>query len=165
MWSLFRNCRKACEWRYIHELTPTKRDHNLSFGSLIHECLEKWHRNRDLSLVLDHIDRSLPNKLGDDGQKADWHLATAMMKSYAATYPFEDFDVVFLEKTFEGKIANPATGATSRSFVLSGKVDGIVCIDGKFYLLEHKTASQMDGDYLEKLWTDFQVSAPCNALR
>lgn len=158
MWSLFRNCRKACDWRYIQELVPIKRDHNLSFGSLIHECLEKWHRKGDLSIVLAHIDRSLPSRSNDEGQKADWHLATAMMRSYSERYPVEDFDVVFLEKTFEGKITNPATGAMSRSFVLAGKVDGIVCIDGRFYLLEHKTASQMDGDYLEKLWTDFQIT-------
>lgn len=158
MWSLFRNCRKACDWRYVNELVPIKRDHNLSFGSLIHECLEKWHRNRDLSTVLNHIDRSLPGRSNDEGQKADWHLAMAMMKSYAERYPVEGFDVVFLEKTFEGKIVNPATGAPSRSFILAGKVDGIVCINGRFYLLEHKTASQMDGDYLEKLWTDFQIT-------
>ena len=157
MWSLFRNCRKACEWRYVKELVPLSRDHNLSFGSLIHECLEKWHRSRDLSVVLEHIDKSFPNRFADDAQKSDWHLATAMMQSYAARYPVEEFDVVFLEKTFEGKIINSATGAPSRSFVLAGKVDGIVCINGKFYLLEHKTASQMDSDYLEKLWTDFQV--------
>lgn len=157
MWSLFRNCRKACQWRYVRELVPLSRDHNLSFGSLIHECLEKWHRSRDLKVVLDHVDTSLPNRQGDDSQKADWHLATAMMKSYAAIYPLEDFDVVFLEKKFEGRILNPDTNAPSRSFVLAGKVDGIVCMDGKFYLLEHKTASQMDGDYLEKLWTDFQI--------
>lgn len=158
MWSLFRNCRRACDWRYVKELVPIKHDHNLSFGSLGHECLEKWHRRRDLAEVLGHIDRSLPNRSVDEGQKSDWHLATAMMTGYAARYPVEDFDVVFLEKTFEGKIVNPATGAMSRSFVLAGKVDGIVCIDGKFYLLEHKTASQMDGDYLEKLWTDFQIT-------
>lgn len=158
MWNLFRNCRKACEWRYIKELVPIQRDHNLSFGSLAHECLEKWHRRRDLAEVLDHIDKSFPNRHSDDGQKADYHLATAMMTGYASTYPVEDFDVVFLEKTFDGKITNPATGAPSRSFVLAGKVDGIVCIDGRFYLLEHKTASQLDGDYLERLWTDFQVT-------
>lgn len=157
MWSLFRNCRKACEWRYIHEIVPIRRDHNLSFGSLIHECLEKWHRKRDISGVLYHIDRSLQNRSSDDAQRSDWHLAWAMMNGYATTYPIEEFDVVFLEKTFEGKIINPATGAPSRSFVLAGKVDGIVCRNGKFYLLEHKTASQMDGDYLEKLWTDFQI--------
>lgn len=82
MWNLFRNCRKACDWRYIRELVPIQRDHNLSFGSLAHECLEKWHRSRDLSAVLDHIDRSFSNRHGDDGQKADWHLATAMMTGY-----------------------------------------------------------------------------------
>ncbi|MHB9036385.1 MAG: PD-(D/E)XK nuclease family protein [Armatimonadota bacterium] len=158
MWNLFRNCRKACELRYVDELVPIKHDHNLSFGSLIHECLEKWHRKRDLAEVLGHIDKSLPNRLGDESQMADWHLACAMMTGYAETYPVENFDVVFLEKTFEGKVVNPATGAPSRSFVLAGKVDGIVCSGGKFYLLEHKTASQLDGDYLEKLWTDFQVT-------
>ena len=44
MWSLFRNCRKACDWRYQRELVPLERNHNLNFGSLIHECLEIWHR-------------------------------------------------------------------------------------------------------------------------
>lgn len=43
MWSLFRNCRKACEWRYIQELVPLERDHNLAFGTVIHKCLEIWH--------------------------------------------------------------------------------------------------------------------------
>ena len=35
----------------------------------------------------------------------------------------EDFEVVALERTFEGPIVNPATGAQSRSFTLAGKVD------------------------------------------
>jgi hypothetical protein len=29
---------------------------------------------------------------------------------------------------------------------------------GEYYLLEHRTTSQLDGDYLERLWTDLQVS-------
>ena len=62
------------------------------------------------------------------------------------------------EKTFEGPIVNPATGATSRSFILAGKVDGIVRQDGQYFLLEHKTASQIDASYLERLWTDFQIT-------
>ena len=157
MWSLFRNCRKACEWRYIHEVVPLERDHNLSFGSLIHECLEIWHRDRDLPAVLDHIDRACPGRAQDEREQRDWHLATAMMKGYAARYPTEEFEVVALEKTFEGKIVNPATGASSRSFVLAGRVDGIVRIGDEHFLLEHKTASQIDADYLERLWTDFQI--------
>lgn len=157
MWSLFRNCRKACDWRYRRELVPLERNHNLNFGSLIHECLEIWHRDRDLKQVLDFIDRACPNRAQEDREQRDWHLATAMMKGYAARYQTEEFEVVALEKTFKGKIVNPATRASSRSFVLAGKVDGIVRIGDEFFLLEHKTASQIDADYLERLWTDFQI--------
>jgi len=107
--------------------------------------------------VIAFIDRTYSERAGDEKQCADWHLATAMMTGYANRYPGEDFEVVALEKTFEGNIINPATGASSRSFTLAGKVDGIVRQDGKYFLLEHKTASQIDSGYLERLWTDFQI--------
>ena len=53
MWCLFRNCRKAAHWRYVLELVPLEKDRNLSFGSLIHACLETWHRTRDLEVLVD----------------------------------------------------------------------------------------------------------------
>jgi len=162
MWSLFRNCRKATHWRYVLDLVPRDRDPNLSFGSLIHDGLEAWHGTRDLAATLDLIDRACPARGQDEGQRRVWHYATAMMRGYAARYPVEEFEVVALEKTFEGKIINPATGAGSRSFVLAGKVDGIVRVPGahgdEHFLLEHKTASAVDAGYLERLWTDFQIT-------
>lgn len=158
MWSLFRNCRKAVDWRYLQQLVPLSRDRNLHFGSLIHECLQTWHQRRDLAEVLALIDRLCPNRTQDENQKRDWHLATAMMQAYAARYATEEFEVIALEKTFEGPIVNPATRAASRSFVLAGKVDGIVRFGGDYFVLEHKTAAQLDSDYLERLWTDFQIT-------
>jgi hypothetical protein len=158
MWSLFRNCRKAVEWRYLEQLVPIQRDRNLHFGSIIHECLQTWHQQRDLDEVLALIDRLCPYRLQDESQRRDRHLAIAMMTAYATRYGAEEFEIVALEKTFEGSITNPATGAASRSFVLAGKVDGIVRIGGDYFVLEHKTAAQIDGDYLEKLWTDFQIT-------
>jgi hypothetical protein len=158
MWNSFRNCRKACEYRYELGLTPRDRDPNLSFGSLIHDALELWHGARDLASVLDLIDRACAGRVSDEGVRRDWHLARAMMTGYAARYPAEEFSVVALERTFEGPIVNPATGAASRSFVLAGKVDGIVRIGGEHYILEHKTAAAIDADYLERLWTDFQIA-------
>ena len=148
MWSLFRNCRKAVDWRYIQHLVGLERDRNLHFGSLVHQCLELWHQCRDLGRVLDLIGTLCPARLYDEGQRRDWHNATAMMKAYAARYAAEEFEVVALEKTFQGPIVNPATGAASRSFVLAGKVDGIVRIGDDYFLLEHKTAAQLDADYL-----------------
>jgi hypothetical protein len=158
MWNQFRNCRKAAELRYLQHLVPIVRDRNLHFGSLIHEGLELWHRQRDLALVLDLIDRRCAGRAQDEDQRRDWHLATAMMRAYASRYATEEFEVVALEQVFEGPIVNPATGAASRSFRLAGKVDGIVRIGQEYFILEHKTASQIDSDYLERLWTDFQIT-------
>jgi PD-(D/E)XK nuclease superfamily len=158
MWNLFRNCRKAAQWRYVLEVVPLEKDQRLSFGSLIHECLEVWHRSRDLAAVLDVIDRACPNRAQVEVQHRCWHLATAMMRSYADRYATEEFEVIELEKTFEGEIVNPETGAASRSFVLGGKVDGIVRVGDEYFLLEHKTAASVDAGYLERLWTDFQIT-------
>jgi len=138
MWSLFRNCRKAVDWRYLQHLAPLERDRNLHFGSIIHECLQAWHQRRDLAEVLALIDRLCPNRIQDESQRRDWHLATAMMTAYATRYAADDIEVVALEKNFEGPIINPATGAASRSFVLAGKVDGVVRIGGEYFILEHK---------------------------
>ena len=158
MWNLFRNCRKAAHWRYILELVPLEKDRHLSFGSLIHQSLEVWHRARDLAAALDIIDRACPHRAQAEDQRRVWHLATAMMRGYAARYASEEFEVVELEKSFEGEIINPETAAASRSFVLAGKVDGIVRIGDEHFLLEYKTAAGVDAGYLERLWTDFQIT-------
>src|ERR1035438_6428788 len=71
MWSLFRNCRKAVDWRYIQQLVGLQRDGNLHFGSLLHQCLELWHQCRDLGHVLDLIGTLCPNRLYDDGQSEE----------------------------------------------------------------------------------------------
>ena len=81
-----------------------------------------------------------------------------MMTGYARRYPAEQFEVIHLEKKFEGPLVNPLTRAVSRSFKLAGKIDGIVKMGDGYFLLEHKTAAQLGGDYLERLWTDFQVT-------
>ncbi len=153
-------------WRYVEKLVPLERDRNLRFGSLVHECLELWHGGAEVSpgntqerlaTVLAHIDASFPRRAVDDEQGRMWHLAMAMMKGYVATYPVEAFEVVALEMPFEGEITSPKTGASSRSFVMTGKIDGLVKQDGRYFLLETKTAASIDGAYLEKLWTDFQI--------
>ncbi len=164
MWSTFRDCRKKCYWRYQEELVPIQTDSKLTFGTLIHKCLEAHHNGGSRSAILDIIEtatagRTTDNAQGDDKQRQHWHVARAMMLEYSGRWESEDshLQIYALEKTFSGPIINPATGATSRTFNLSGRVDGIVEYKGNFYLIEHKTAATLDADYLEKLWTDFQI--------
>jgi hypothetical protein len=164
MWNAFRNCRKACELRYERGLTPKVTSRNLSFGSTIHSCLELWHGayNGDLNAILYHIDQTYPDRYANEDSKYDWMNARAMMIGYVRKYgtaSVEPFKVLKLEQVFTGSIINPDTNAQSRSFCMSGKVDGIIeRPDGTTWLLEHKTASYLDGSYLEKLWCDMQIT-------
>ncbi len=165
----FRNCPRKYKHRYIDCLRPRETSDALSFGSVIHNSLELWYQQAAdpgrLASVLAYIDNRFPERFGDAGVKASWQLARAMFTGYAERYPSEDFKIVEIEKEFVGEIRNPDTGRSSHTFCIAGKADGIVgCHDG-MYLLEHKTASSIDANYLDKLWTDTQIALYCHYLR
>jgi RecB family exonuclease len=165
----FRNCPRKYKNRYLDQLRPRERPEVLSFGSVVHSAIELWYRSQvgmaRLETVLNAIDQAFGNRAGDSQQLAAWHLATAMMRGYAERYETEDFEIVEVEKEFNGEIRNPETGRLSQTFRMAGKVDAIVrCHDG-LYLLEHKTASTVDANYLDKLWTDTQIALYCYYLR
>lgn len=145
MWQLFKNCRKKYKERYENEIVPFGQlDHNLFLGSVIHNALETWYKTGDALKTIDEI----PD---------DQLLAKAMMVSYIEKYKSEPFEVIFVEKQFQGDIINPKTGHKSNTFELWGKVDVVVKQKGLYYIMEHKTASNVNANYLDKLWTDFQT--------
>jgi RecB family exonuclease len=165
----FRNCPRKYKNRYLDNLRPRERAEALSFGSVIHTAIELWYRSSDVESrlrdVLTYVDDAFENRVVDFNQMVQWHLATAMIRGYAERYAIEEFEVVEVEKEFVGEIRNPDTGRQSQTFRIAGKVDGIVrCHDG-LYLLEHKTASNIDASYLDKLWTDTQIALYCYYLR
>jgi len=158
MWKLFRNCRKAYWWRYVQCLVRRERDAHRWLGQTIHQALQSYYEGEHSS-IQQLIDRAYPLRAGNDDERGQWHLATAMMKAYAARWAeLESFDVINTELEFSGDIINPESGVQSRSFSLAGKVDMLVRSGGGLWLVEHKTASIIDGNYLENLWTDFQIA-------
>lgn len=165
----FRNCPRKYKHRYLDNLRPRERAEALSFGGIVHSAIELWYRSvldpNRLESVLNHLDLQFPDRNVDDLQKSLWHLARAMFTGYANHYATEDFDIIEVEKEFVGEIRNPDTGRQSQTFRIAGKVDGIVqCHDG-MYLLEHKTAANIDASYLDKLWTDTQIALYSHYLR
>jgi RecB family exonuclease len=165
----FRNCPRKYKNRYLDNLRPRERPEAFSFGGVIHTAIELWYRSQyaesRLNDVLAYINDAFENRVVDSYQMTQWHLATAMIRGYAHRYATEEFEVVEVEKEFVGEIRNPDTGRQSQTFRIAGKVDGIVrCHDG-LYLLEHKTASSIDANYLDKLWTDTQIALYCYYLR
>ena len=162
----FRNCPRKYKHRYLDHLQPRQKAESLTFGQIIHEALKQWYAlaptegalDRRLFEVLDVIDSRCPLRHSDTQEMQRWHLARAMIEGYARRYPTEDFEIVEIEKEFQHKIRNPDTGRPSQTFTIAGKVDGIVRLSDGLYLLEHKTASTISSDYLDRLWTDTQIA-------
>ena len=150
-------CRKKYFYRVIKNLVPLKRQSYFAFGSVVHEWLEEWHKNKDHNECQNIIDKAYSNREADIIEKQNWHYQTAMLRAYINEYIEDDFVVIALEKEFNGDVVNPKTHKKSRSFKARGKVDGIVLRGNDYYLLEHKTASSTTGDSLERLWSDFQI--------
>ena len=153
-------CQRQYYWRVVRELSPgTSKAMNL--GSVVHSALEAIESRQAWCPV---IDEAFAQRAFDADQRRNHQIATAMVGEYERRYP--RFQVVCLEREFEVPIRNPDSGWPSRSFVFCGKVDGVILSDRALWLLEHKTASNVDDTaYYERLWHDWQIALYVYALR
>ncbi len=163
-WGHFRDCRKKAYWRFVEKLEPVDLAWNLRFHRLIVSSLGLWHKSNNLRQVLKHIDVQCLDRHTDSEGRRAWHLASAMMTGYARQYRDGALDVITIDEGCLSDIVNPATGAKSRSFAFAAHVNGVVRIDGRNYLVEHRTTSTLDEDYLQRLWADFQVTLRANYI-
>lgn len=161
----FRNCRKMYDLRYNQHLAPLEEDSEAqALGTIFHGSMERWY-GRDMAIpveqtvnsILEYIDGACPDRIADKRQKKIWHQVRAMFLGYVKKYPTEEFEVVFVEKEFESLIINPETDYASRTFIMRGKVDGMIRKGEKHFLIEHKTASIINEDYIDRLPMDFQI--------
>ena len=88
-----------------------------------------------------------------------------MMIAYMERYREDDFEIIANEYEFNGAIRNPRTGAESKTFMLAGKVDGVIKTSQGLFLIEHKTTSRLMDDPEDKLWEDTQVGIYVSYLR
>ena len=159
-WQMFIDCQRKYFWRYVQEkVLVGKITAPLFFGTGIHEALKIWHASRDRLAVKNSLAVSF------SGNDVLFDTGCLMMEQYALTYPSETFEIRDLEHEFSGPILNPDSNRKSRKFLLRGKVDGIVYEGHDDFVLEHKTASRLDKNYLDALWTDFQTLLYSHAIR
>ena len=149
----YKDCPAKYRHRYVDCLDSTAPiSTNLSIGSAIHSALELWHGGHDWDAVRDYLLRAPVS--------GDAYLqCVAMMRGYVKQYPrgSEKFEVICLEKAFSQPIRSPSTGGMSTKYTQEGKVDGVIKLDGEYYLMEHKTAAKADHNYFDKLWIDRQI--------
>jgi hypothetical protein len=151
----FLNCRRAYYWRYIERIEPLYTSDALSFGKLIHACLEALYAPTPYAHIIDENYADL-TKGKNAHHKA---LAHAIMEGYAKKYIVNDNDsmrLVSLELPFECDIINPATGRMSRKFRLRGFIDRVNKRPDGIWLHEYKTTAQLNDGYISRISHNLQ---------
>lgn len=156
MWQAFGNCPKFFEWQYEKLLSPIKEPPALSLGKLFARWIDAYQRKEPIEVTAEL-------SLLDQREKA---LFFSMTRAYLDKYTGEDLEYLHSELPFWGPILNPETGAESRTFILGGRVDAVAKKpDGSLWLKETKTASNYGREYLDRLWSDFQITLYSHYLR
>jgi hypothetical protein len=159
--STFRRCPQKWVWRFEDGLTQKGETADaLWFGTGVHEALAKWYLRgaRRGPRPADTFDNWCSNEMREiRASREEWEdqakyedaleLGIAMLDNYIQEYGADDnWDIVAIEQPF--KIRVTWHGKPVALFMSTW--DGVYRDrkDGKLYLLEHKTASQITLPYL-----------------
>ncbi len=156
----FRRCQREWFFAYSLKRRPRRDAEPLRFGTLLHKALEAWWRTADdrYGAAVEAVEAYV------DADEFDRVKAEELMLGYTARWMNEPLTAIGVEVEFRVEMVNPATGHTSRTFDLGGKIDVIVEEAGRRKLVvEHKTTSEdisLGSDYWRRVSaTDSQVSA------
>jgi hypothetical protein len=189
--AVYRRCPREYRYRYLDRRRPRKRPEALVLGSAVHAALEAWLRAVQMNTrirsatgsadvcvdplvnALSAFDEYIAANVDDEDPELDEYAiakAQVMVEGYHARWhaKFEALEVVAVEVRFECALRNPSSDRSSRTFRLAGKVDAVVHIDGRLYLVEHKTTSAdlaPSSDYWTRLRMDGQVSVYTAGVR
>ena len=159
----YKTCRKAFYYRNILHLKPRFETQDRSIGTAIHKGLETGSIDDALAAFSD----TFPSDQTEaDTLETNKVVVRAMLEGYFARFGVGfDAEEYLSETQFEIDIINPATGAKSKSFRLAGKADGLVKLNGRWWLVEYKTAGQVGKSYIDKLNLDAQITTYVYALQ
>lgn len=80
-----------------------------------------------------------------------------LLRGYVHRYAAERFEVLAVEQTVTADLYNPATSATSKTFILAGKKDVLIRECGHLWLMDHKTSSEDISDPNSAYWRQLMV--------
>lgn len=133
----FQRCREEYRLSYRKLLRPFSDSPALVFGTAIHKGLELFFLGKDKAECLDVMEEYLSDP---------FHVAKArvLMAGYMKHYENDEIEALAVEKEFSfGRYG--------------GKIDAVAKINGKVYVVEHKTASDTPDVYWQKLAFDHQI--------
>lgn len=138
--------------RYRSHLVPIGGKRALAFGTAIHKGLE----TRDIEEAKAIIYRDYPRDQEEsDAQEIAAATLEALLTNYFKAYePFEEHEP---EKLFNMPMITEKGNKSSR-YAIAGKIDDLVKLDGRYWIVEYKTASRLDASYFDRLYVDSQIT-------
>ena len=162
----FKACRRKYKLRYIQCLVPKQTSDALAFGSAMHEVLEQYfimlrarsegedskyspEEEEPFEAFLTSVVNDI-SEISDTDRAKLLGLTIGYIHSWLST-DWDDYEVIDVEKEF--------TYSITPYIKFSGKIDGILKrkSDGKYFILEHKTASNVDSSYVDQKKIDAQT--------
>ena len=153
------NCPMLEHLRYEEELTPIRRQDALMIGSAVHKGIETW----SIEEAMREFD-SFQITCQEDADELEIAKATVagMLTGYMCRFePFEDHRP---ELEFSLPLILP-TGRASKKYIVAGKIDDIEITKDGDWIVEYKTAGQLNGAYFERLYVDEQITMYCYAAK
>lgn len=168
----FKRCRRRHWFEYEQGLRPVEEGKALRMGSAVHEGLDVIKRGGTLEAA--HEMASLTYYVIRDGtDEWAWSIENVTVLALISGWAWRwgdsgGMEVIASEQVFQIPLPNPATGARTPNFDLAGKQDGIVRLENRSVVLEHKTVSEdlsEGSDYWQRLQMDAQISLYVYAAR
>lgn len=151
----YQACPMKEKLRYRDCLVPIGKKEALNIGTAVHRGIEM----RSIDEGLAALKFGFPESTADaEAQDITRGTVRAMLQGYFAVYePFEEHDP---EIGFEIGARFPTKSGMRRSnrIKLCGKIDDIVTINGQQWIVEYKTATQIDKSYFDRLYVDSQIT-------
>lgn len=158
----WRECKQKHRLMYLDGYRPASQSDPLRQGDIGHVGLEAWWRAADG----ERLDAAVAAIAGRGVDEFEQVAIEELLAGYDYLWrdEMDRYEVIVVEGSFTLPLVNPATGASSRTWLLAGKKDVVVRDreTGMLLLVEHKLTSESfaeDSDsYWIKLGMDAQVS-------
>lgn len=167
----FKACRERHRLRYECGITKDRESTSLRFGSMVHKALEALANHESIETTCEIIHDNY-SRCPEYIDEFDWAIereeVIRLVCGYHWRWEHDNIEYVAAEHEFDVAVINPKTGAASRTWRRSGKIDSVIRRGGPLLLKETKTTSESldaDSDYWPRLAIDSQIIGYVEAAR
>lgn len=162
----FKECRRRWAISEIAHIQPVRPSMALVLGTAIHAAGEAWHGQDDYDAAVEAFHNAFDEELKECKENTPWiyaeveesvleniELGLVMLDGYVNHWNPEEFRIAkaggkpLLEVPFSMPVLTPA-GKPYKNWIYTGTMDGIVIDDYGVWILERKTTTRTNPDYL-----------------